>query len=305
MCAKKESWFETTSTQTHVLAAQAGTHSPLRQRSTVSLQDEMRFAGWFWRSTEDQQQTRSSRFWFLTLTINTVICIILIPLITIPTAIGLFLLLQSLCTIILVPRTRQILRNIFKGRKHPSTTENHQIYPLADVEFFLTPNQEVLLMAHKGGVSATALLVIDKVPVGIRGNMSAFIRAIYSAGVPLFYALLHAPVPSQSLASHAALSDAAQKRLGNLDNTQQAAFTWRWGGMWKTRLLLGTRRDSSIHNDSVSEEVLENQTQHDIQTLQIAFRTAYPHIRLRRLTGSELEDGIRSLLLQGKPPNFF
>ncbi len=305
MCAKKESWFETTSTQTRVLAAQAGTPSSSRQRPTVSIQDEMRFTGWFWRSTEDQQQTRSCRSWFLTLIINTALCMILIPLITTPTAIGLFLLLQSISTIIFFPRTRQILRNVFKSKKHLSTTENHQIYPLADVEFFLTPNQDVLLMSHKGGISATALLVIDKVPVGIRGNMSAFIRAIYSAGVPLFYALLHAPVPSQSLPSHAALSNEAQNTLSNLDNTQQAAFTWRWGGMWKTRLLLGTRRDSSISNDSVSEEVLENQTQHDLQTLQIAFRTAYPHIRLRRLTGSELEDGIRSLLLQGKPPNFF
>jgi hypothetical protein len=304
MCAKNEPWQKTSPNHTNAYASSSSPQTHSRQRSRGSLQEELRFAGWFWRSTSDESKSRSRPLWIYILVLNAVIAFILQFLIGLIPALGVFLLIQCITTFLLFPRIPRKVNRILR-KPTLQTSEILQVYPLADVKFFLNSTSDIVLMSHKGGNSATAMLVIDKVPVGIRGNMLAFIRAIYSAGVPLYYALVHAPISHQSLPYHGAISEKAQNTLTNLDSSQQAAFAWRKGGLWKTRLILGTRRDISTLNGDYTTDVLTNQVQHDLQTLQIAFRTAYPHIRLRRLTGTELEDGIRSLLLQGKPPHFF
>lgn len=305
MYVNTDSWFESTTNQTRTSVAASTPRTHSRQRSRGSLQKEMQFAGWFWRTANEESKSSSWPLWIFILTLNGAITFTLQFIIGLIPALSIFLLIQGITTILLFPSIREKVNKIFRKQTYPSSTENLQVYPLADVDFFLNPSQDVVIMAHKGGNSATALLVVDKIPKGIRGNMSAFIRAVYSADIPLFYALVHAPIPHQSLLTHNAITERAQSTLSTLDPSQQAAFAWRKGGLWKTRLLLGTRRDMSTLYDGPPDEVLVNQVQHDLQTLQIAFRTAYPHIRLRRLTGTELEDGIRSLLLQGKPPHFF
>lgn len=305
MCAKEE--YEKYATNKHrdVLQANAASQSSRASREDVSIQEESRFAGWFWRSTLDRKSQRLWAIWLFILLINAGIIGYATPFFGVWQALIFFLVIQIFVSIVVFPNFRK-----FIGRKigmiHRSLPHKAQrIYPLADVEFYLVPTKDVLLISHKGGLSATGLLVVDKLPVGIRGNMSAFIRAVYSTGLPLFYTLLHAPVPEERLPQLGALSDKAQAALESYDPSQLASFAWHCGGVWKTRLLLGTRRDSSNLDDGNSQGTLESQVRQDLQTLQMAFRTAYPHIRLRRLTNQELEDGIRSTLLLGKPPHFF
>ncbi|MHA2315219.1 MAG: hypothetical protein ACXACF_08045, partial [Candidatus Hermodarchaeia archaeon] len=181
MCAKTESWFETPTNQTRSSVAGSATRTHSRQRSHGSLPKEMRFAGWFWRSATDKSKSRSSSWplWIFILALNGVITLVLQFTLGLIPALGVFLLIQGITTILLFQRIREKVYKTFRKQTYPSSAENLQVYPLADVEFFLNPHQDVVIMAHKGGNSATALLVVDKVPVGIRGNMSAFIRAVY------------------------------------------------------------------------------------------------------------------------------
>jgi hypothetical protein len=79
----------------------------------------------------------------------------------------------------------------------------------------------------------------------------------------------------------------------------------RHGGIWKTRLILGTRRDGTNMAHLGQQGELELLVNQDLQTLQNSFRTAYPHVRLQRLTGQQLEDAARSTLLGGSAPHFF
>ncbi len=305
MCANEEHEIMTTIQHGMSTHSQTSTRSSVSSRDDISFQEESRFAGWFWRSSADRQTRRMWIIWLITILINAGIALYYIPLIGWWNSLIIFLLLQSAATFVILPESRHSIRRLIGKLHHQSTHGGQRIYPLADVEFYLAPTQDVLLISHKGGFSATALFAVDKLPVGIRGNMSAFIRAIYSAGVPLFYTLLHAPVSEQKLPRLGALSEKAQTKLSSYNPSQLASFAWRWGGVWKTRLLIGTRRDSSNLDNGISHEILETQVRQDLQTLEIAFRTAYPHIRLRRLTSQELEDGVRSTLLLGKPPHFF
>jgi hypothetical protein len=305
MCAKEEHEILTTIHHGNTTNERTPTRLSNPSQDDISLQEESKFAGWFWRSTADRQSKRLWIIWLFILIINVGIVGYFAPFFGGWNVLILFLIIQSLATFIILPKSRSSVHQLFRLLHRASNLDLQRIYPLADVDFYLSQNQDVLLISHKGGLSATALLVVDKLPVGIRGNMSAFIRAIYSAGVPLFYTLIHAPVSEQKLPQLGALSDNAQSTLSSYDPSQLASFAWRCGGVWKTRLLLGTRRDSSNLDDNISQEMLETQVQQDLQALQIAFRTAYPHIRLRRLTSQELEDGVRSTLLLGKPPHFF
>lgn len=305
MCADEKTWLDSSIPNSTRTSSSQQTSSSPRQRKTRSFREEMRFAGWFWRSSEEKSPPSRWKTWIISIFLTGLASFLLLPLIGLRPAVLLFFILQSLVTLSLVFDGRQFLQTLLRRVKRSSLDKSHRIFPLADVEFYFAPGQDIVLLSHKSGLSATGLIVIDKLPVGIRGNMSAFIRAIYSAGVPLFYSLVHAPISDQNLHEYGALSDEAQNTLTSLDPLQKSALSWRWGGVWKTRLLLGTRRDSSQHNGNVEEENLVQQVKQDLQTLFIAFRTAYPHIRLRQLSGHELEDGIRSILLLGNPPHFF
>lgn len=305
MCADEKTWLESSIPNSTGTSSSQRTSSSSRQRRKSSIQEEMRFAGWFWRSSEEKSPSSRWKTWIISIFLTGLASFLLLPLIGLRLTVLLFLILQSLVTLSLVFGGRQVLHTLLGRVRRSSLNKSHRIYPLADVEFYLAPGQDIVLLSHKSGLSATGLIVIDKLPIGIRGNMSAFIRAIYSAGVPLFYSLVHAPIPDHNLHEYEALSDNAQNTLASLDPPQRSDLSWQWGGVWKTRLLLGTRRDSSQHNGNATEEKLVQQVQQDLQTLFIAFRTAYPHIRLQQLSGRELEDGIRSILLLGKPPHFF
>lgn len=269
--------------------------------------EEERFARWLWRSdAEKAWKGRAAVAWMLTLVVNVCIVAFLAPLLGVSLSLAIFLFLQGSFTVAIFPGTRRGLRRLLLLRRWRGARGGlGRVYPLADVEFYMAPEQDVLFIAHKDGLSATAIMVVDKLPVGIRGNMHAFIRAIYSAGIPLFYTLLHAPIPDQELPGLGALSDRARTRLGAMEPSQLADAAWRWGGVWKTRLLLGTRRDAAALPGSAGAGTLEAQVRRDLETLQMAFRTAYPHVRLRRLVGRELEDAVRSTLLLGSSPHFF
>lgn len=274
-------------------------------QEAAAIQEEARFARWFWRSSADQRVSRNWLGWLLLLLVNAGFAGYLASVLGPSAGFEVFLLAQTGATLLTWPNVRRRISRRLARVWRRSLRGGRPIHPLADVEFYLSPSQDVLLISHKDGLAATALVAVDKLPVGIRGNMSAFIRAIYSAGIPLFYTLLHAPIPEQELPGLGAIAEEAQTRLATMEPSQRAAFAWRRGGVWKTRLLLGTRREASAMQNGVSQEVLEAQVRQDLQTLQIAFRTAYPHIRLRHLTGRELEDAIRSALLLGRPPSFF
>jgi len=300
MCAKDETELAATS-----MAGDPSAPERSWTSASAAIQEEARFARWFWRSCADQRASRYWLAWLLLLVVNAAFAGYLTSILGPSTGFAVLLLAQTGATLLTWPGLRRRFARGLARMRHKSLHSGQQIHPLADVEFYLSPSQDVLLISHKDGLAATALVAVDRVPVGIRGNMSAFVRAVYSAGVPLFYTLLHAPIPEQGLPNLRAISEEAQAHLTTMEPSQLASFAWRRGGIWKTRLLLGTRREASAIQNGFPEDVLEAQVRQDLQTLQIAFRTAYPHIRLRHLTGRELEDAVRSALLLGRPPSFF
>jgi hypothetical protein len=296
-----------------LLGSNGYTQDHTQQRRTGQARDrfaleEARFAGWFWRSDKERKQSNIAGLYILTLVFNFLVTVVIIQTFGLVAGIAFAVSFQVLVTLLAVPQARHWLAHsiwsvVRRGPTGPGTA--HQVYPLADVSFYMNRKKDVLLLAHKDGVTATALLVVDKLPVGIKGNMHAFIRAIYSAGIPLFYTLIHAPKSELDILRMPAISDRAQTALAEQDASQVAAMAHRHGGVWKTRLLLGTRRNGPNMASLDSQGELEFLVNQDLQTLQNSFRTAYPHVRLQRLTGQKLEDAARSTMLVGSAPHFF
>ncbi len=278
-----------------------------RTRDSFAL-EEARFAGWFWRSDQERKQSKVGGLYILTLVFNFLVTVVVLQTFGLVAGVTFTVSFQVLATLLVVPQARtwlyHAIRSMINQRSSGSRTA-HQVYPLADVSFYLNQSKDMLLLSHKDGVTATALMVVDKLPVGIKGNMHAFIRAIYSAGIPLFYTLIHAPKSEVEIPQMPAISDRAQASLTQQGPSQVAAMAYRHGGIWKTRLLLGTRRNGPNNGDLDSKGELEFLVNQDLQTLQNSFRTAYPHVRLQRLTGDKLEDAARSTLLVGSAPHFF
>ena len=284
-----------------------------QQRRTGQARDsfaleEARFAGWFWRSAQERKPGNISGLYILTIVFNFMVVVVVSQAFGLVAGTAFAVSFQVMVTLIALPQIRHWLtlsiRSLIRqSPRGPGTAQ--QVYPLADVSFYLNNQKDVLLLSHKDGVTATALMVVDKLPVGIKGNMHAFIRSVYSAGIPLFYSLIHAPKSEVDIPRMPAISDRAQASLAQRDTSQVAAMAHRHGGIWKTRLILGTRRDGTSTMRLGAHAELEYKVNQDLQTLQNSFRTAYPHVRLQRLTGQKLEDAARSTLLVGSTPHFF
>lgn len=296
-----------------LLGSNGYTQDQTPQRRTGQTRDrfaleEARFAGWFWRSDKERKGGKNGGLYLLTLVFNFMVAVVVSQAFGLVAGVAFAVSFQVLVTLLAVPQARHWLAHRIWSmirRRQSGSGAAQQVYPLADVSFYLNSQKDVLLLSHKDGVTATALMVVDKLPVGIKGNMHAFIRAIYSAGIPLFYTLIHAPKSEIDIPRMPAISDRAQAALAQRDPSQVAAMAYRHGGIWKTRLLLGTRRNGPNMVGLGSHGELEFLVNQDLQTLQNSFRTAYPHVRLQRLTGQKLEDAARSTLLVGSAPHFF
>ena len=202
-------------------------------------------------------------------------------------AIGL-IIATSTCIISLGYLTR---KGIYKLLHFSSKTSKDVLYD--DVALYKINETKVI------GFSGFELV---EVPLRLRGKFRYFIRTAFLEKIPLFYIFSHLPVETKNVVKQNLVENSVaslRKRNVRMDKkekeTMMAEQIESTGGVWKGTVFIGTKAEVTLSPGW--KERLQKQLDENISVLMHSFISAYPHTRIKRVSGKELLNLFNSHLL--------
>jgi len=140
-----------------------------------------------------------------------------------------------------------------------------------------------------------------EVPLRLRGKFRYFIRTAFLEKIPLFYIFSHMPVETKSVLKRKLIENSITKsrKKKTIDEkdveTQLAESMEANGGIWKGTVFIGTKAEVLLSPGW--RERLQKQLDANVSVLMHSFISAYPHTKIKRVSGKELLELFNSHLL--------
>ena len=140
-----------------------------------------------------------------------------------------------------------------------------------------------------------------EVPLRLRGKFRYFIRTAFLEKIPLFYLFSHMPVETKSVLKSGLVEDLFYKARKSNDidekeyETRLAENIETNGGIWKGTVFIGTKAEVLLSPGW--KERLQKKLEANVSVLMHSFISAYPHTKIKQVSGKELLELFNSHLL--------
>ncbi|MEM2959320.1 MAG: hypothetical protein QW261_13565 [Candidatus Jordarchaeaceae archaeon] len=196
---------------------------------------------------------------------------------------------------------------ILSHGKWPNKEKFSLVNPLQDLTFFFMKGEEsVLIMRDSYKLAAYAMMKVEEIPLNIRGDFKYFFRTLYLQKLPVIYFVESSPVSEKIVKYLPNLEEKSQRYLAQKDPSRRKTFLWGGGGIWTTRIVLGTKKEiiAPVRLDSSIKKLVE-EVKMSAFSLATAFENSYPHCKIEPLVGESLLEATKAMLTGGGVSHFF
>jgi hypothetical protein len=196
---------------------------------------------------------------------------------------------------------------LLSGGKWPNKDKFSLVDPLQDVSFFFMGGEDsVIIMRDSYKLAAYAMMKVEEIPLSIRGSFNYFFRTLYLQKIPVIYFVESSPVSERMVRFLPNLEEDSRRSIAKKDKSRRKTFLWGGGGIWTTRIVLGTKKETiaPIRLDQSIGKLVEEVKQNAF-TLATAFENSYPHCKIEPLVGESLLHATKAMLTGGGVSHFF
>ncbi|MEM3594833.1 MAG: hypothetical protein QXS27_08875, partial [Candidatus Jordarchaeaceae archaeon] len=150
------------------------------------------------------------------------------------------------------------------------------------------------------------MMKVEEIPLNIRGNFNYFFRTLYLQKIPVIYFVESSPVSERTVRFLPNLKEESRRYIDKRDKSQRKTYIWGGGGIWTTRIVLGTKKEiiAPVRLDKSIGKLVEEVKQNAF-TLATAFENSYPHCKIEPLVGESLLHAAKAMLTGGGISHFF
>ena len=168
---------------------------------------------------------------------------------------------------------------------------------LKTLSFIITPssennqikiNRKTIYYFNGPEVVAVAAFKLESVPLRIRGKINYLLRSAYIEKIPLFYFYHHEPVSSLKATLLRIIEGKQFKEQKHKIKEEEIISN---DGIWKGALIIGTQVRSYLLPGW--QKKLEEKIEKNMNLISASFVSAFPHTKIKRLSGTELEKILR------------
>lgn len=167
-------------------------------------------------------------------------------------------------------------------------------------------HEEILFIENNGTLSAFGTFKVDTVPIGISGEFTHFVRAIYAQQIPFFWNYVQAPITEKQVMRIKNVSLDMRKMLVEVKDDERNNFILNKEGIWEARIIFGTSDSKRIRNNATETlKILYDSVSTNMKKLESAFQVNFPHSKVVVLKDKDIISAIITQLTNGGQFRFF